>query len=318
MVLLLLLLVSGAVSSHLRPRSAPARCGGYPFCASAAQQTRHDGWGWNGAASCIVRGSAAMREKCPSAPAASPAIPAAPAPAAAADACDPSALSGLSCGSYPVCNCASSQTDGAGWGWELQASCIVRGSDAASQKCPSGAVDGPPAGSSPDASGCSALPCPSGMSCGCYVIPQLGARKQQVFNAGGVAFLASAMMETNSLRVNEYPQCDGKSGLACNAGIAKQNFGNSRPCSRFTSVDSFLSTLNSDLNADAQTYKSCFAHYGMRVFMAGHRNGATGLANPDTPDINGFIAGFQWTMANLQVGDNAGNDVRFWVQIQAI
>lgn len=52
--------------------------------------------------------------------------------------------------------------------------------------------------------------------------------------------------------------------------------------------------------------------------MAGHRNGATGLMNPNTRDIDAFIAGFQWTVANLQTADNMSNDVRFWVQLQAI
>ncbi len=129
-------------------------------------------------------------------------------------------------------------------------------------------------------------------------------------------------IESNQVRADADavgdPRASGSPGASRAARCATNGCLAGVDCSSFSSVDSFLSTLNSDLSADARTYNACFAHYGLRRFMAGHRNGATGLMNPNTRDIDAFIAGFQWTVANLQTADNMSNDVRFWVQLQAI
>lgn len=40
-----------------------------------------------------------------------------------------------------------------------------------------------------------------------------------------------------------------------------------------------------DLNADIAARQECEAFYGQDKWFAGHRNGAAGLENPDTDDI---------------------------------
>lgn len=45
---------------------------------------------------------------------------------------------------------------------------------------------------------------------------------------------------------------------------------------------------SSDLNADVTARQECENYYGYDKWFAGHRNGASGIANPNTDDINGM------------------------------
>jgi hypothetical protein len=52
-----------------------------------------------------------------------------------------------------------------------------------------------------------------------------------------------------------------------------------RTCSDCVTTDS------SNLNADVQCLNECQSYYGQNKWIAGHRNGETGLNNPNTQDI---------------------------------
>ena len=167
----------------------------------------------------------------------------------------------------------------------------------------------------------SSLSCPSGMQCGCYTVAGLGANKRAYASAGaGRSFIASAMMETEKMTTN-YTYGDGKTGDAFNGGAAKQNWGMMRQCHaawKNLGASSYNTgaQLNSNKSLDVQVYNECRSYFGTQKFFAGHRNGASGLANPNTADINRFIAGYNWTYNNI--ANHLTDDVRFWVSIPAI
>lgn len=205
---------------------------------------------------------------------------------------------------YPYCaNGSSTDPDGDGWGWENNQSCVVRG--------------GP-------ADGAANVSCPSGMRCGSYAVSGLGSRKQQVRSSGGnVLDLAVAMLETENMTTN-YPYGDNKSGDAANFGIFKQNWLMLRTaCDRFrgqsTSQWNNGAALNSNLSADVSCLRQSQNYYGIDRWFAGHRNGETGLNNPNTPDINGYKTAIYWIRDRLNSSSsNLSNDTRFWVDVQPI
>lgn len=251
--------------------------GSYPTCNSAASDPDGDGWGWENNQSCRVASGGS---------------------------------SGGGSSNYPTCNSAASDPDGDGWGWENNQSCRVAssgGSNGGGSSCGTGSCP-------------SSLNCPSGMSCGCYTVSGLGANKQAYRNAGADRrFLASAMMETERLDTN-YAYGDNKTGDAFNAGATKQNWGMMRQCHPewrgYGANDYAVSgAMNSSRSLDVQVYNECRNYYGNQWF-AGHRNGSSGLANPNTQDINNFRAGYEWTYN--QLAGHECDDVRFWVDIPAI
>ena len=272
----------------------------YPTCSSAASDPDGDGWGWENNQSCIVSsGGSGGYPTCSSA------------------ASDPDGdgwgwennqscqvASGGSSGGYPTCSSAASDPDGDGWGWENNQSCQVAsgGSSCGTGSCPG------------------SLNCPSGMNCGCYTVSGLGANKQAYLNAGADRrFLASAMMETERMDTN-YAYGDNKTGDAFNAGATKQNWGMMRQCHAewrgYSANDYAVSAaMNSSRSLDVQVYNECRNYYGNQWF-AGHRNGSSGLANPNTQDINNFRTGYEWTYN--QLAGHECDDVRFWVDIPAI
>jgi hypothetical protein len=209
---------------------------------------------------------------------------------------------------YPLCT-----TQSTGWGWENSKSCVGPSS------CPKVITSTATSGSSGSCP--TSLSCPNGMSCGCYIVSGLGTNKKAYISAGaGQSFLASAMMETEKMTTN-YTYGDGKSGDAFNAGAAKQNWGMMRQChSAWKSLGASSyntgAALNSNRSLDVQVYNECRSYFGTQKFFAGHRNGSTGLANPNTTDINNFIAGYNWTY-NM-ISSHQTDDVRFWVNIPAI
>jgi hypothetical protein len=170
-----------------------------------------------------------------------------------------------------------------------------------------------------------ALTCPSGMSCGSYTISGLGARKQQVLHAGAsVLDLAVAMLETNTMQASSYPYGDGKTGDSANFGIFKQNWMMLRAaCGQFRGQSASQyndgAVLNSNLSEDASCISQSQSHYGINLWFAGHRDGASGLSNPNTTDINNYKTAVYWIEAQLNSSSaNLSNNTRFWVSVPAI
>ncbi|MCC8251518.1 hypothetical protein [Saccharothrix luteola] len=166
--------------------------------------------------------------------------------------------------------------------------------------------------------------CPSGMRCGSYGISGLGSRKQQVRNAGANSLdLAVAMLETERMDTN-YPYGDNKRDDAANFGIFKQNWYMLRSkCDRFrgqtTSQWNNGAALNSNLSADISCLHQSQNAYGMNTWFGGHRNGQTGINNPNTSDINGYKTAVYWIRDQLNSNSaNLSNDTRFWVDVKPI
>jgi hypothetical protein len=51
--------------------------------------------------------------------------------------------------------------------------------------------------------------------------------------------------------------------------------------------------------ADVASRWDCQGYYGYDRWFAGHRNGASGLANPNTPDINNSKSALHWIESNI-------------------
>ena len=209
---------------------------------------------------------------------------------------------------YPYCtNGSSSDPDGDGWGWENSASCVVRG----------GRADTGTGGGGSTA-------CPSGTTCGSYGVGGLGSRKQQVTAAGGNALdLATAMLETDTMQTN-YAYGDNKTNDAANFGIFKQNWGMLRvTCSQFLGQSQAQwnngAALNSNLAQDISCLHQAQSYYGVDRWFAGHRNGSSGLANPNTADIQMYRNAVYWIRDQISSNSaNLSNDTRFWVNVPPI
>jgi len=165
------------------------------------------------------------------------------------------------------------------------------------------------------------LTCPNSTQCGCYKVSGLGATKQALIAAGASQYmLASAMMETELMDATTYPYGDNKTGDSFNAGVAKQNWGMMRTChpawnGMGASAYATSAAMNTNRTLDVQVYNECRSYYGNN-WWAGHRNGASGLSNPNTADIQNFKAAMDWT--NNMLTGHTCDDVRFWVSIPAI
>eukprot|EP00817_Percolomonadidae_sp_ATCC50343_P004102 CAMPEP_0117418202 /NCGR_PEP_ID=MMETSP0758-20121206/38_1 /TAXON_ID=63605 /ORGANISM="Percolomonas cosmopolitus, Strain AE-1 (ATCC 50343)" /LENGTH=225 /DNA_ID=CAMNT_0005198579 /DNA_START=179 /DNA_END=856 /DNA_ORIENTATION=- len=210
---------------------------------------------------------------------------------------------------YPYC-CKKSSHTGNGWGWENSRSCKMK------------------PGMIPKANGnCPRVSCPKvhgkTLQCGCEVVGGLGSNKKQYINAGAkLDFLASAMLETTDMSTN-YPLGDRKTGDAFNAGACKQNWGMMRkaykPWRKYgASAYKKSIAMNKSKALDVKVYYASRKYFGKKWF-AGHRNGATGLQNPNTRDIKTFVTAFNWTVNQLKKCSACRtNDVRFWVNVHAI
>ncbi|OOQ87357.1 hypothetical protein PEBR_17147 [Penicillium brasilianum] len=159
---------------------------------------------------------------------------------------------------------------------------------------------------------------------GHYTISGLGARKQAVLKAGGnTQDLAIAMLETNTM-TTDYTYGDGKNGDSTNFGIFKQNWFMLR-----TSASEFKgqaegqvsngAILNSDLKKDIKARHDGQKHFGYDVWFAGHRNGASGVQNPYTADIQAYKDAVAWIKQQIESNEKyRTDDTRFWVQVHAI
>lgn len=159
---------------------------------------------------------------------------------------------------------------------------------------------------------------------GSQIIPGLGLRKQEVLAAGGDTLdLAIAMLETNDMSTN-YIFGDGKVQDAANFGIFKQNWGMIRACSpQFGGLgaEDFNTgaALNDDLRQDIQALNACQELFGLERWFGGHRNGATGLAEPETDDINTYQDAVLSIQAQLDSDPRfLSDDTRFFVAVPAI
>ncbi|KAF8152577.1 hypothetical protein B0H34DRAFT_664070, partial [Crassisporium funariophilum] len=128
---------------------------------------------------------------------------------------------------------------------------------------------------------------------GSYTVPGLGARKQQLLNCGATVLdLAIAMLETDRMST-DYTYGDGKTYDSANFGVFKQNWGMLRAStSRYRGKSSndwnTGSEMNSNLCLDINLRHESSNYYGEGTWFAGHRNGASGLANPNTQDIQNY------------------------------
>jgi hypothetical protein len=170
-----------------------------------------------------------------------------------------------------------------------------------------------------------ALTCPSGMSCGSYTISGLGARKQQVLQAGGsVLDLAVAMLETDTMEASSYPYGDSKTGDSANFGIFKQNWYMLRTsCGQFegqtASEYNDGAVLNSNLSEDVSCINQSQSHYGISQWFAGQRDGQSGLSDPGQSVITEYETAVYWIEAQLNSSSaNLSNNTRFWVEVPAI
>ncbi|KAL3467186.1 hypothetical protein BJX64DRAFT_283911 [Aspergillus heterothallicus] len=161
---------------------------------------------------------------------------------------------------------------------------------------------------------------------GSYTVSGLGQRKQAILNAGGNTLdLAIAMLETEGMKT-DYTYGDGKTYDAANFGLFKQNWGMLRVCAtRYGLAGQPESNwnngaiLNSNVYADVASRWDCQGYYGVDKWFAGHRNGASGLSNPNTDDINKYKNAVYWIQQ--QIDSNSAyksDDTRFWVDVEAI
>ncbi|KAK6523476.1 hypothetical protein TWF281_001458 [Arthrobotrys megalospora] len=161
---------------------------------------------------------------------------------------------------------------------------------------------------------------------GSYTVSGLGSRKQAILGAGGNTLdLAIAMLETERMQT-DYAYGDNKSGDAANFGLFKQNWGMLRVCGyrggfvgQSQSQWNNGARLNWDIYADVAARWDCQGYYGYDKWMAGHRNGATGLNNPYTQDINNYKSAIQWIQSQIDSNSKyKSDDTRFWVNVPAI
>ncbi len=157
------------------------------------------------------------------------------------------------------------------------------------------------------------------MRCGSETISGLGSREQQARSAGANSLdLAVAMLETTTMTTN-YPYGDNKTGDSANFGIFKQNWLMPHSaCGQFrnqsTSQWNNGAALNNNLSADVSCLHQSQNHYGINRWFAGHRNGESGLNNPNTGDINGYKDAIYRIQNQINSNSaNLSNNTRFWV-----
>ncbi|RPA90909.1 hypothetical protein L873DRAFT_1795193 [Choiromyces venosus 120613-1] len=163
----------------------------------------------------------------------------------------------------------------------------------------------------------------SGADSGMYTVSGLGSRKQAVRNAGGGTLdLAIAMLHTSKMDTS-YAYAGNKFGDAANFGIFMQNWHMIRQTApQFSGQTSSQwnngAALNWNLELDVATRKNAYKYYGRDKWFAGHRDGETGLNDPDTDDINLYKAAISWI--EEQISSNSkylSDDTRFWVHVPA-
>jgi hypothetical protein len=227
-------------------------------------------------------------------------------------------------GCFPPCLNAAG-VDAQGFGFEQERACVLAGSDASVQGVPCVPPPATVTGLCPNPLVC---PVANGvaLTCGCGFRDGFAERKQVILNTPGASqyFLASAMMETNTLTANYplgdvFPNGANKTGDAFNGGIAKQNWGMMRRChSAWSGLGGgdFLTgaELNTNLGLDIQVYNECRQMFG-NDWWSGHRLGA-GRLGDNSADVQRFRAAMDWT--NQMLTGHLDDDVYFFVVVPAI
>jgi len=84
-------------------------------------------------------------------------------------------------------------------------------------------------------------------------------------------------------------------------------------------ITDVLPTSSWYLNADVTARRECQNYYGYDKWFAGHRNGASGLSNPNTQDITNYKTAVQWIQSQIDSDSRfRTDDTRFWVDVPAI
>ncbi|KAK3897386.1 hypothetical protein C8A05DRAFT_47983 [Staphylotrichum tortipilum] len=168
---------------------------------------------------------------------------------------------------------------------------------------------------------------------GSYKVSGLGNRKKAILGAGGTTLdLAIAMLETENMQTLQiWLTYD-----AANFGLFKQNWGMLRACAwrygfkgqsqnnwnngnRLKCLTRSPPSLSWDVYADVASRWDCQEYYGYDKWFARHRNGATGLKNPYTNDINNHKSAVQWIQKQIDSNSKyKTDDTRFWVNVMAI
>lgn len=122
----------------------------------------------------------------------------------------------------------------------------------------------------------------------------------------------------------DYTYGDGKTGDSTNFGVFKQNWFMIRTsCSTFsgqTASDvSNGAVLNSDLTSDVDCRQQSQAYYGEDKWFGGHRNGQSGIENPNTDDINTYKNAVLWIQQQIESDDKyLTDDTRFYNYVKPI
>jgi hypothetical protein len=158
---------------------------------------------------------------------------------------------------------------------------------------------------------------------GSEIVAGLGARKQQLTASGASLHdMATAMLETRNLRA-DYAYGDSKTLDAANFGIFKQNWlmiRTAHPAFHGLGPTDYHrgAVLNQDLALDIRVLHESQAHYGAR-WADGHRNGASGLLQPGTSDIQRYreaVASIEHRLGSDP--RHLTDDIRFWVYLPPI
>lgn len=160
-----------------------------------------------------------------------------------------------------------------------------------------------------------------GMAAGDQTVPGLGARKQQLRDAGAnVQDIAVAMMESDDM-TSSYDYGDNKIEGATNFGIFKQNWAMlaaSNTDLRNMGRRAAGQKLNTDLRADIAAMHNSRDSYGDR-WADGQRNGADGLADPTSEEVKNYRAALWFTQKKLYANPELQrDDTRIWVDVPAI
>jgi streptogramin lyase len=129
--------------------------------------------------------------------------------------------------------------------------------------------------------------------------------------------LAAAMLETEKMDPLSYPVGDGKTGDSFAVGTTKQNWLMLRQChpawQTLRPEDyQIASTINQDRRLEVEVFDECRAYFG-ELWWAGHRNGQSGLDNPNTQDVAAYKTVMDWTDSLLP--GHLCDDVRFWIGV---
>lgn len=141
---------------------------------------------------------------------------------------------------------------------------------------------------------------------------------------------------------------DNKQDDSSNFGIYKQNWGMLRECASSAgfvgkstaewndgallkyvnrSTGQYIVTKGNDTNGDDSgdlyldvvSRHECQGYYGFDIWFAGHRNGASGIADPNTPDIQRYRSAVEWIQERIDSDPvYLSDDTRFWVDVTPI